>query len=87
MKKKKKSYLNCLNNCRVMPDVFSKLCAFFRQRCMLQDSRHVTVEEQLRIFLQTIGLEYRNRSVQHNLQHLEETIIRYFNTVLDAVCA
>ena len=35
-------YQNGLDNCRVMPNVFSKSCAIFRQRCMLQDSQHVT---------------------------------------------
>ena len=54
---------------------------------MLQDSRHVTVDEQLRIFLQTIGLGHKNRFVQHNLQHSVETISRYFNTIMDVVCA
>ena len=78
-------YRNCYDHCRVMPDIFVRLCSIFKQRGMLSSTHTVTVEEQMRIFLQTIGHGHENRTLQHNLQHSGETISRYFN-VLHAMC-
>ena len=77
-------YRNCFDSCRLLPDVFVRLASIMRGQGMLRDSRYVSVEEQLRMFLQTIGMGHNNRHVQHNLQHSGETVSRYFNLVLEA---
>ncbi|KAI3454827.1 hypothetical protein Pfo_011490 [Paulownia fortunei] len=47
--------------------------------------KYVSVEEQLAIFLMTIGHDERNKMLQERFQHSGETISRHFNTVLKAL--
>ncbi|KAK1309775.1 hypothetical protein QJS10_CPA08g00986 [Acorus calamus] len=44
----------CFDTCRVMPEVFMKLCRLLRDKGLARSSRTVSVEEHMRIFLQTI---------------------------------
>ena len=76
----------CFDSCRFLPQVFISLYSIFRAKGYLSDSRQVSVEEQIRIFLQIIAHAHQNRSVQHSLQHSGETFSLYFNLVLDAIC-
>ena len=69
----------------MLPTAFVNLCAIFRERSLLVDSRWISVEEQVRIFLQTLGHGHKNRMVQQSLQYSGETISKYFNRVLRAV--
>ncbi|KAI3453559.1 hypothetical protein Pfo_010222 [Paulownia fortunei] len=70
---------------RMEKHVFLRLAKELRQINLLNDSREVSVEEQLAIFLMTIGHDERNRMLQERFQHSGETISRHFNTVLKAL--
>ena len=77
------------DSCRMLPTAFVNLCTIFGERGLLVDSRLVFVEEQVKIFLQTLGHRHKNRMVQQSLQHSSETISKYFNRVLrvpDIIC-
>ncbi|KAI3457250.1 hypothetical protein Pfo_013913 [Paulownia fortunei] len=65
--------------------VFLRLAKELRQINLLNDSREISVEKQLAIFLMTIGYDERNRTLQERFQHSGETISHHFNTVLKAL--
>ncbi|WVZ57253.1 LOW QUALITY PROTEIN: hypothetical protein U9M48_007658 [Paspalum notatum var. saurae] len=71
---------NCILQLRMRKAVFWKLSARLRDASLLQDTIHVSVEEQLAMFLHTVG---------HNLRNcvIGETVSRYFNEVLTALCS
>ncbi|CAL5342174.1 unnamed protein product [Camellia sinensis] len=73
-------------NFRMEPDVFINLCEALKVYGKLEHSRYLTVQEQVCIFLLTIGHNERNRVVQERFQHSGQTISKYFNRVLKAVC-
>ncbi|KAI3458942.1 hypothetical protein Pfo_015605 [Paulownia fortunei] len=70
---------------RMEKHVFLRLAKELQQINLLNDSRELSVEEQLAIFLMTIGHDERNRMLQERFQHSGETISRHFNTVLKAL--
>jgi len=51
----------------------------------LQPTRHMSVEEQLAIFLKIVGENATNRMAQERFQRSGDTISRAFNNVLDAM--
>jgi hypothetical protein len=65
--------------------VFLYLCKELKERYHLRDTRKLTVEELVAIFLNTLGHVYGNRIVQEMFQHSGETISRHFIRVLIAV--
>ena len=73
---------NCLNMFRMDRELFFNLSGMLRTRGLLQDSDQVTVEEQLGIFLYTIGHNVRNRIVAMNFLRSGETVSRYFQREL-----
>ena len=72
-------------SCRMLSTAFINMCAIFRERGLLVDSRWISVEEQVRIFLQTLGHGHKNRMMQQSLQRSGQIISKYFNIVLRAV--
>ena len=89
-----KTYLNeiLIGHPHKCPDIFKMSSGCFlllanelKCRGLLRDSRTVTVEEQLGIFLFTFCHSQRNRIMQNLFQHSGETISRYFNKTLDAI--
>jgi hypothetical protein len=65
--------------------VFQFLCAELRMHGGLTPSRHVSVEEQVAMFLYTVSQGASNRNVQERFQHSGETVSRYFHQVLQAI--
>ncbi|XP_030479340.1 uncharacterized protein LOC115696587 [Cannabis sativa] len=63
---------------------FLRLANEMKIRGLLNDSRMVSVEEQLAIFIFTLAHNERNRVVQNRFQHPGETISRHFNKYLQA---
>lgn len=61
---------------------FSKV---FRDRGLLQDTTHLCVEEQVAMFLNTVGHNLKNRLVSTNFDRFGETVSCYFNKVLRAI--
>ena len=89
-----KTYLNeilighpckCPDIFRMSSGCFLLLANELKCRGLLRDSRTVTMEEQLGIFLFTVGHSQRNHVMQNLFQHSGETISRYFNKTLDAI--
>jgi len=64
---------------------FFNLCTILRAKGHVRDTLHMTVEEQLLMFLHTIGHNQRNRVIAHNFLRSTETVSRYFHHVLFAI--
>jgi hypothetical protein len=65
---------------------FRRLTTIMRGR-LLYDSRHISVEEQLAMFLHVVGRGTSFRDVEERYQHSGETVFRYFRAVLKALTA
>lgn len=75
----------CFELLRMSRDTFVRLIAHFRGRGLLKDSKHISVEEKLAIFLSIIGGNQRYAVVKHRFQHSTQTINRIVNEVSDAM--
>ena len=76
------TYVNML---RLNRACFFRFCNLFRDRGLLQDTIHMCVEQQVAMFLNTVGHNLRNRLVGTNYDRSGETISCYFNKVLRAI--
>jgi len=70
---------------RMKLDVFQFLCSELKSKGGLVDSKFVSVEEQVAMFLFTIARASSNRDVQERFQHSGETVSRHFHAVLEAI--
>ncbi|XP_031503213.1 uncharacterized protein LOC116266228 [Nymphaea colorata] len=77
---------NCLNLLRMDKDIYVALCNALKNRNLLHDARDISVEEQVAIFLYSVGHNKRNRASQDTFQHSGQTISKYFNVVLRTIC-
>ncbi|XBJ07971.1 hypothetical protein VPH35_013394 [Triticum aestivum] len=75
----------CKNMLRFERAAFFNLCAILRDRKLLEDSPHLSVEQQLAMFLHTIGHNLRNRVVSANFCRSYGTTSIYFRKVLHAI--
>ena len=66
---------------------FFRFCQLFRDHALLEDTVHMCVEQQVAMFLYTVGHNVRNRVIATNFGRSEETISRYFyfDKVLHAI--
>ena len=83
--KKSQCDVTCRNMLRFDRAPFFRLCDILRERKLLQDSVHVSVEQQVAMFLHTIGHNVRNRVVATNFGRSFYTISFYFRRVLHAI--
>ncbi|KAJ8519770.1 hypothetical protein ONZ45_g3304 [Pleurotus djamor] len=67
--------------------VFVALVAELRVTCGLEDSRAVSLEEQLAIFLYTCVTGLSSRHVGERFQHSHTTINKYFSKILKALAS
>jgi hypothetical protein len=58
-----KNDVTCVNMLRLNRASFFQFCKLFRDRGLLQDTIHLCVEQQVTIFLNTVGHNVRNRLV------------------------
>jgi hypothetical protein len=65
--------------------VFIYLCTELKERYHLRDTRKLTVEKLMIMFLKTLSHGFGNRIVQERFQHSRETISRHFTHILMAV--
>jgi hypothetical protein len=72
-------------NFRMELSVFHALVHKLREKQLLTDSRVVSVEEQVAIFLYALAKNASNETLADFFQHSGETISRYFGAVLDAI--
>lgn len=75
----------CVNMLRLNRARFFRFCKVFRDRALLEDTLNMCVEEQVAMFLNTVGHNLRNRLVGTNYDRSGETVSRYFNKVLHAI--
>ena len=75
----------CVNMLRLSRAKFFQFCNLFRDRGLLEDTIHMCVEQQVAMFLNTVGHNLRNRLVGTNFDRSGETVNRYFNKVLRAI--
>ena len=80
-----KNDTTCINMLRLNTTRFFRFCMVFRDRGLLQDTTHLCVEQQVPMFLNTVGHNLRNRLVGTNYDRSGETVCRYFKKVLHAV--
>jgi hypothetical protein len=73
-----KNDIACINMLRLGRDSFFRFCKVFRDRGLLED---MCIEEQVALFLNTVGHNLRNRLVAANFDRSGETVSRYFNKV------
>ena len=76
----------CYDQFRMDPHVFILFCEELKSKGNLTNSRYVTVQEQVAIFLLIISHNERVRLVAERFQHSGHTISTYFHRVLKAVC-
>ena len=76
---------NCISQLRMRKDVFWKLSSHLRDAGLLRDTIHVSVEEQLAMFLHTVGHNLRNCVIGFYFKRSGETVSRYFSEVLRAL--
>ncbi|XP_068636250.1 protein ALP1-like [Aristolochia californica] len=81
------SRIQCREHFRMDKTVFNKFCGVLQSRGLLHNTNRVRIEEQLAIFLLTIGRNERNRVLQDHFRYSGETISRHFNNVLKATAA
>ena len=79
------SDINCSNQLRMRKAPFFRLCAIFRERNLLLDSIHTSIEEQVAMFLYVVGHNQRYRTLQPIFRRSIEVISRYFKAVLYAI--
>ncbi|XP_039141264.1 uncharacterized protein LOC120278583 [Dioscorea cayenensis subsp. rotundata] len=77
----------CVNYLRMDVGPFMHLASIMRDKHLLRDTRHISMEEQLAMFLHIVGHNTKNRTMRIELVRSGETISRYFNCVLMVVCA
>ena len=65
--------------------VFQALVNKLREKQLLADSRAISVEEKVAIFLYALARNASNETLQYEFQHSGETISRHFGAVLDAI--
>ncbi|KAL5726080.1 hypothetical protein ACHQM5_009151 [Ranunculus cassubicifolius] len=77
----------CQESFRMEKHIFWRFVDLLERRGLLAHSSGVRIEEQLAIFMLTVGHNERNRLLQERFQHSGETISRHFNTVLNVIVA
>jgi hypothetical protein len=70
---------------RIDATTFQSFCFHLETQYGLKPSRSISVIENFGMFLYTLALGASNR-VQERFQYSGETVSRYFNEVLKAVC-
>lgn len=77
--------VKCRNMLRFDRAPFFNLCNILRDRKLLEDSVHLNVEQQVAMFLHTVGHDVRNRIVATNFGRSFSTVSIYFKRVLRAI--
>ena len=76
---------HCLHNIRIRPIAFYALCKILRENNLLQEVIHMSIKEQVLIFLHTIGHDGRFWVVGGRFCRSIEIVHWYFRCVLRAI--
>ena len=77
--------LECVHMLRMRRAPFFHLCEVFRNRQLLKDTLHSSVEEQVAMFLHIVGHNQRFRVIHNVWRRSVETVSRHFKEVLYAI--
>ncbi|XP_044319961.1 protein ALP1-like [Triticum aestivum] len=80
-----KNDTTCVNMIRLRREPFFRFFQLFRDRNLLKDTIHLTIEQQVAMFLHTVGHNIRNRVIGANFGSSGEVVSRYFQRVLHAI--
>ncbi|XP_044347875.1 uncharacterized protein [Triticum aestivum] len=80
-----KDDITCQTTLRLTRASFFGLCQVLRERSLLRDTVHICIEEQVAMFLITVGHNLRNRVVSAIFNRSGEPVSRYFGLVLHAI--
>ena len=75
----------CQELMRLSRDAYVLLCNHFKQKNWLRDSKDISVEEKMAIFLTTVGHNERFRMIKRRFQHSSRTIHDCFHEVLQGM--
>ena len=78
-----RSPLQCVEILRMSRESFVRLCCHFRVYYSLKDSKHVSVEEKMAMFLMMISHNQRYVIIKRRFQHSKQTIHKFFYEVLE----
>ena len=70
---------------RMSKEAFSNLCEYFRGKGWLQNSRYISVEEKMAMFLYSLSQQHTMRSIKRRFNHSTHTMHTYFYEVLLAM--
>ncbi|KAK1283956.1 hypothetical protein QJS10_CPB21g01045 [Acorus calamus] len=76
---------NCRKVYRMKQHVFLNFCNLLKSKGLLHDTRSISVEEQVAMFLLIVGQNQRYGVTQDRLRRCAWTVSTYFNQVLNAV--
>ncbi|KAM3208103.1 hypothetical protein ACQJBY_063043 [Aegilops geniculata] len=75
----------CLNMLRLGRGPFFRFCQLLRDRRLLQDTIHMSVEQQVGTFLHTVGHNVRDTPAGDDFRITGEVVSRYFKKVIHAI--
>jgi hypothetical protein len=78
--------VHCISELCMRKSVFHRLWVKLRSRALLEETFHVTVEEQVAMFIHVASQDWSMRAVGFEFLRSTETVSRYCNLVLDALC-
>ncbi|KAL0445649.1 UNVERIFIED_CONTAM: hypothetical protein Slati_1692800 [Sesamum latifolium] len=79
------SDVKCVDNLRMSRNAFGHLCQILENSGGLRVTRHLTVSEQVAIFLSVLAHHKKNCVVKHDFIRSGRTISKHFHSVLRAV--
>lgn len=79
------SNTQCHQLMRLSRDAYVLLCNLFKERNWLQDSKHISVEEKIAMFLTILGQNDGFREIKYRFQHSLRTIHICFHEVLQGM--
>ncbi|KAL8497672.1 hypothetical protein ACS0TY_021127 [Phlomoides rotata] len=79
------NHYNCLDNLRLDRNTFGRLYTIWRNRGGLVDGKHVSVKEQVSMFLGILAHHKKNRVVRYTYNRSGQTVSHYVHLVLTAI--
>ncbi|KAL0311985.1 UNVERIFIED_CONTAM: hypothetical protein Sradi_5597800 [Sesamum radiatum] len=79
------SDVKCLDNLRMTRNAFGRLCQMLETSGGLTATRHLTITEQVAIFLSVLAHHKKNCVVKHDFIRSDRTISKHFHSVLRAM--
>ncbi|KAL8498086.1 hypothetical protein ACS0TY_021424 [Phlomoides rotata] len=79
------NHYDCLDNLRVDRNAFGRLCTILRNHGGLVDGKHVSIEEQVSMFLGILAHHKKNRVVRYTYNRSDQNVSHYVHLVLTAI--